>query len=452
MGQVETGSLGQNVLILNTLKRRGNKSNSVPLDERVSLERVYGLTSTSNSRLAQSIDGTVAYLAGCVIVLYYPCWSASGKEKSNEFIISGARKTLTTVGFSADGRLIGTGESGHEPRVRVWDVKEKVQIGEFAGHKFSIECVYFSPNVNSNLLVSIGSQHDMVVNVWNLKSRFKAASNKISCKVKGMSFARDASYFVTVGNRHVKFWYLTTSVSVMETVPLKGRAAILGEYKNSNGVVCEFNENRCLSRAIDLRVEHAYCLYADHFSLFVGCCNGDIHLFKQKHLQFVSCLPRPHYLGVDISQGTDTSHVMQRAHNTLLKYPDCVAMAYNKQSQMLTAIYNDHSLYTWHIGHLNQFTLRVVPLWTYSRAALGIHVNNVSNTSCQSTRSSLAPPTTHSASGPLSPLTLLVPITQSQSTTTTTTTITATTTTTTTTTKAQEQNSRQTYTANNCSK
>ena len=51
----------------------------------------------------------------------------------------------------------------------------------------------------------------MVINVWNFKNKFKVASNKIACKVKGVAFSKDGNYFVTVGNRHVKFWYLTIS-------------------------------------------------------------------------------------------------------------------------------------------------------------------------------------------------------------------------------------------------
>jgi WD40 repeat protein len=104
-------------------------------------------------------------------------------------------------------------------------VREKTQICEFGGHKFAIECVCFSTNPTTNL-VSIGSMHDMVVNVWNLRTKFKVASNKISCKVNGIAFSRDGSYFVTVGNRHVKFWYLTVS-ALMETVPIKGICLII---------------------------------------------------------------------------------------------------------------------------------------------------------------------------------------------------------------------------------
>lgn len=37
------------------------------------------------------------------------------------------------------------------------------------------------------------------------------ASNKVSSKVLGVSFSEDNSYFVTAGNRHIKFWYLNAS-------------------------------------------------------------------------------------------------------------------------------------------------------------------------------------------------------------------------------------------------
>ena len=214
----------------------------------------------------------------------------------------------------------------------------------------------------------------MVVNVWNYKTKFKVASNKIACKVKGIAFSRDGTYFVTVGNRHVKFWYLTVS-SLMETVPLKGRAAILGDLKNNyfcdvacgsgenslytyaittNGILCEFNENRCLSRATELHIERAYCIYADEENLFIGGSNGTILIFRQTKLDFVASLPRPHYLGVDISKGHDTSHIIENMNNRELKYPDCVALCYDKYDLIISAIYNDHSFYVWDIKDLNK--------------------------------------------------------------------------------------------------
>lgn len=74
----------------------------------------------------------------------------------------------------------------------------------------------FSPN--GKYLVSVGSQNDMIVNVFDWKSNVKIASNKVSAKVVAVSFSEDGSYFVTVGNRHVKFWYLEGSTKVSLSV------------------------------------------------------------------------------------------------------------------------------------------------------------------------------------------------------------------------------------------
>ena len=72
-------------------------------------------------------------------------------------------------------------QSGHQPAVRVWDVEETTQVSEFHGHKFGINCVAFHPNLK--YVVSIGTQHDMAVNVWNWRANVKVASNKVATKV-----------------------------------------------------------------------------------------------------------------------------------------------------------------------------------------------------------------------------------------------------------------------------
>lgn len=68
-------------------------------------------------------------------------------------------------------------------------------------------------SAGNKYVVSIGTQHDMIVNVWDWRNNTKVASNKISTKVKALAFSEDGSYFVTVGNRHVKFWYLDSGKS-----------------------------------------------------------------------------------------------------------------------------------------------------------------------------------------------------------------------------------------------
>lgn len=136
----------------------------------------------------------------------------------------------------------------------------------------------------------------MIVNVWDWRNNIKVASNKVctpisvyliqtlielsflkvSTKVKAISFAENGNYFVTAGNRHVKFWYLEYSRSkYKEAVPLMGRSAILGEQRNNyfcdvacgkgemgdstfaitkSGLLCEFNNRRLLDKWVELRV------------------------------------------------------------------------------------------------------------------------------------------------------------------------------------------------------
>lgn len=60
-------------------------------------------------------------------------------------------------------------QSGHLPAVRVWDVECGTQVAELEEHKYAVSCVKFSPN--SKYIVSVGSQHDMSVNLWVWKVR-----------------------------------------------------------------------------------------------------------------------------------------------------------------------------------------------------------------------------------------------------------------------------------------
>ena len=101
-------------------------------------------------------------------------------------------------------------------------------------------------------------------------------------------------------------------------------------------------------------MERAYCIYADDGNLFVGCSNGTILIFRQRTLDCISSLSRPHYLGIDISKGQDTSHVLENINNPNIVHPDCIALVYDKFDYILSAFYNDHSFYVWDIRDLDQ--------------------------------------------------------------------------------------------------
>ncbi|KAM5146323.1 WD repeat-containing protein 62 isoform 2-T2 [Mantella aurantiaca] len=328
------------------------------------LENVLGITVSSSSGLTcDPSNGLIAYPAGCVIVLLCP------RKNKQTHIFNRCSKQLSALSFSPDGKYIVSGESGHKPAVRIWDVAEKVQVSELLGHKYGVSCVCFSPNMK--YVVSVGYQHDMVVNVWDWKNSNVVAKNKVSSKVNALSFSEDSNYFVTAGHRHVKFWYLETSKqSKVGTVPLVGRSGLLGDLHNNvfggvacgkgknagstfcvslSGVLCQFNEKRVLEKWLKLKVSSAYCLSVTEQLVFCGCEEGVVRIFNAHNLQYVTDLPRPHHLGVDIALGLDPSSLFVKQADSC--YADTCALVYDEGNQWLCCVYNDHSIYVWDVSN-----------------------------------------------------------------------------------------------------
>ncbi|NWW83633.1 MABP1 protein, partial [Rhynochetos jubatus] len=343
----------------------GNKREDI--GSKVTLEKVLGITVSGGRGLAcDPRTGLVAYPAGCVVVLFNP------RKNKQHHILNSSRKTITALAFSPDGKYLVTGESGHMPAVRVWDVAERTQVAELQEHKYGVACVAFSPS--SKYIVSVGYQHDMIVNVWSWKKNIVVAANKVSSKVTAVSFSEDCSYFVTAGNRHIKFWYLDDSKTskVNATVPLLGRSGLLGELRNnffadvacgrgkkadstfcitSSGLLCEFNEKRLLDKWVELRVSPpttvANCISVNHDYIFCGCADGTVRIFNPLNLHFVTTLPKPHFLGTDIASVTEASRLFSGIADA--KYPDTIALTFDPTNQWLSCVYNDHSLYVWDV-------------------------------------------------------------------------------------------------------
>nr|XP_056707310.1 mitogen-activated protein kinase-binding protein 1 [Euleptes europaea] len=355
----------KNLLRSPSIKLRRSKPGSKREDisSKVTLEKVLGITVSGGRGLAcDPKSGLVAYPAGCVVVLFNP------RKNKQHHILNSSRKTITALAFSPDGKYLVTGESGHMPAVRVWDVAERTQVAELQEHKYGVACVAFSPS--SKYIVSVGYQHDMIVNVWSWKKNIVVAANKVSSKVTAVSFSEDCSYFVTAGNRHIKFWYLDDSKTskVNATVPLLGRSGLLGELRNnfftdvacgrgkkadstfcitSSGLLCEFNEKRLLDKWVELRTTVANCISVSHDYIFCGCADGTVRIFNPSNLHFVTTLPKPHFLGTDIACVTEASRLF--SNMTDAKYPDTIALTFDSNNQWLSCVYNDHSLYVWDV-------------------------------------------------------------------------------------------------------
>ncbi|KAJ8368713.1 hypothetical protein SKAU_G00087410 [Synaphobranchus kaupii] len=360
------------------------------IHNRVVLEKVLGITTSSSSGLTCDPNtGLVAYPAGCVVVILHP------KKVKQGHILNASRKPFSALAFAQDGKYLVTGESGHMPCVRVWDVAERSQVAEVQCHKYGVACVAFS--TNGTYIVSVGYQHDMTVSVWEWRQEFVVAlggprsfggacsafgdlvilargtviaSNKVSSRVLSVSFSEDNSYFVTAGHRHVKFWYLDASKErrVNSTVPLIGRSGLLGEQRNSmfcglacgwgdmagstycitsSGLLCQFNSRRMLEAWVDLKTTSARCLAVSKDYVFCGCAGGTIRVFSPQNLHYITTLHRPHRLGVDITQGVQPGQLFSTSPEA--EYPDTVALTFDPVTCCLTCVYNDHSVYVWDV-------------------------------------------------------------------------------------------------------
>ncbi|XP_070509795.1 mitogen-activated protein kinase-binding protein 1 isoform X4 [Chironomus tepperi] len=356
----------------------------------IKLKKIIGLTVCSSAGLDSSpTTGVIAYPAGCAVVLF------NSKKLSQTYLLNTSRKAITAVSYSQCGRYLATGECGINPTIKVWELELSpgnesnvggTVIAEFSGHKYAVNCVAFSPT--GKYLVSVGSQHDNIVNVFDWKSNLKIASNKVSAKVVAVSFSEDGNYFVTVGNRHVKYWYLEGGRKYKEPIPLMGRSAILGELRNNdfcavacgkgdmidstyaitrNGHLVEFNSRRLLDKWVMCRTTSANCMVASAKLIFVGCADAIIRVFNTETLEYVTTLPRTHYLGVDVAQGVQISHMMSAPQNS--KYPDTIAIVFDETRSKVSCVYNDHSLYIWdlrdirRVGKSHSFLYHSACIW-----------------------------------------------------------------------------------------
>ncbi|XP_062579257.1 mitogen-activated protein kinase-binding protein 1-like, partial [Saccostrea cucullata] len=87
------------------MPRAALRSSSAAALRKVTLERVIGLTVSTNATLTCDLNtGTIAYPAGCVVVLFNP------RRNKQSHIFNTSKKTITSLAFSPDGKQLVTGE------------------------------------------------------------------------------------------------------------------------------------------------------------------------------------------------------------------------------------------------------------------------------------------------------------------------------------------------------
>lgn len=125
-----------------------------------------------------------------------------------------ASKAVTCIAFSADGNLIACGEKGHSPMVSIWSMRSGALIAQLTEHKNGVGALAFSPN--GQYLISAGFKHDKQLIVWRLHDNVPLVKKKLANKVNSIVFSGDGSFFVTCGDRHLKWWYLSVQTGELD--------------------------------------------------------------------------------------------------------------------------------------------------------------------------------------------------------------------------------------------
>ncbi|KAH9286084.1 WD repeat-containing protein 62 [Echinococcus granulosus] len=362
----------------------------------VVLERVLGFTAVNNCSVAiDTKNSTVFYVAGCVVV-------GESCETNNQFIVqSPARKSLTCLDVSQDGKYIITGESGHQPMVRVWSRVDGRQIGTLSSHHFRISSVRFSPATATHI-VSVGCQEDQTICLWDRAQLQKVASAKVSARVNAVAFSDSGEFFVTVGIRHVRFWYidLKRRPKVKETQPLKGRNAVLGDMLHNTftdvcccvgpaeangesralilvlsqaGQLLQINAARCVAKWVDLKVTSTACMTLSGQTVAVGCASGVCLIFSAITLRFIARVPLPHPLGSNVFKskvGVLSSVTSSGNRREETRYAEVAAIRLDLAAGHLICMYADHSLYCWNVADLRSIGRQFAHFY-HSRAVCG---------------------------------------------------------------------------------
>ena len=250
---------------------------------------------------------------------------------------------------------------------------------KLGGHKHGIGCLTFSPD--SNFIVSCGFKYDKQLLVWDWKNNRQRSdrnevvniiptitepicAGRLANKVHAIDYHESGKYFVTCGDRHLKFWNLevtsdgTYSVGgkpgsitealkdgiFMDVICGTGPVSNTVFCTTSNGILCAFHESRLMDKWLQLESASSYALTL--FSkgnapglLVVGCADGIIRAFDPSSLTYLTTLPLPQAL---------------RPHEAELYYPACygvrmVAGTTKAPAPKLCALYADRSMLVWDI-------------------------------------------------------------------------------------------------------
>lgn len=310
--------------------------------------------------------GEVAFPAGGVTVTYDPTSNQQSRFTSVLPQEYGKLKPVTSVAYSPDGRRMACSECGHQPSIYLWNLDSNTLSLELKAHSTGIACTAFAQG--GKMLISMGTEHDQQLNVWDLRSSTPLRGCKLTSKIHALAANEDGSAFATVGLRHLKIWNLELSSSAISGPSFKQHEfvdAIWGRGHLSNflytisreGVLFAIDtKTKTEALRIDLKT-NVYALTIIDKYIAVACARGAIRLLSAATLEYVATLPKPNPIGVEYAIKSDGNLFKQASlseSGSLNVYPDAIAVKASPDQKHLVCFYNNRSFFIWDISNVKQ--------------------------------------------------------------------------------------------------
>lgn len=269
---------------------------------------------------------------------------------------------------------------------------DEALLQSLQGHSHGVGVVAFHPT-DAGKLLTVGFVNDQRVHVWSLPSSGDAeivATGRVSRRVHNASWEPDGRWFVTAGDRQIKFWELPSGTKASEEVAhLRSRPAVMLEQHHddtfcdvvvcrvqpavpasgpeaavaalspsggsttltlavtTSGMLTAFDDSRLMDRWVPLHTEAAFSVSVSGSTVFVGCSAGVVRAFSLPDLRHLGALPPCPAVGAMPHAGVGLSAPAVPTALSGGVVPAAVAVRASHDGGRVAVVYGDRSLAVW---------------------------------------------------------------------------------------------------------
>jgi microtubule-associated protein-like 6 len=223
---------------------------------------------------------------------------------------------VVCLAYHPGRKIVVTGEQGKTPAVIVWDATTGGTLAILKGfHKRAVISVAFNSDGSKVASVGLDDDHSLAVYDWcagALLATAKGDTNRILDIQNNTS--RDANPqtdFVTVGVKHIKFWSLENTGTLIEK---RGLLGTKGEQKalltvgfttlyscvgTADGEIYLFEGNK-LTKVLDAHQRHLYALKGFGDVLYSGGRDGYVSMWNMNNQKKLSTISMNKYEAAEV--------------------------------------------------------------------------------------------------------------------------------------------------------